>query len=128
MVKKSAEHGSMEAQNSLAYFYLNGLGGLPLDKNQAITLVKKSAEQGWPEAQENLAIAYENGMGELPRNYKQAYAWYSVAYINGKDDAGKLRDNIASKLTEKELLQARNMAEAYMYHYSASHDVMLLNN
>ncbi|MDE5204798.1 hypothetical protein PYX06_03735 [Citrobacter amalonaticus] len=73
----------MSAKNSLALFYSQGLGNLPVDKFKALELLKSSACQGYAVAQNNLGLLYENGADEVEMNTQQSYAWFSVSYYNG---------------------------------------------
>lgn len=43
---------------------------------------RKAAEQGDATAQFNLGVIYDNGRG-VPQDYQRAYAWFSVAAVNG---------------------------------------------
>lgn len=81
-------------------------------------MVERSARQGWGEAQNNLAQAYEEGMENLPRDYQQAYAWYSVAYVNGNEQAKVKKMEIAGKLSKRELDEARLISQKYIELYS----------
>ncbi|MFO6298315.1 tetratricopeptide repeat protein [Rahnella selenatireducens] len=111
--------GSPEAKNSLALFYAQGLGGLTINRGQALKLIIDSAKQGYPEAQNNLAILYSDGVDELPVDNQQAYAWYSVAFKNGKESAKESREIIAKKLTHTEYLQANRLACEYIKKYES---------
>ncbi|MGB7802186.1 hypothetical protein [Buttiauxella sp.] len=49
----------------------------------------------------------------------QAYAWYATAYSNGLIDAKKPLDDIARKLNDKEIEQAKKLASEFIKKYPA---------
>lgn len=107
----------MSAKNSLALFYSQGLGNLPVDKAQALKLLKSSACQGYAVAQNNLGLLYENGTDEIEKNIQQAYAWFSVSYYNGVKKANDSRRLIASRMKKYEIKQAEILAIEYIRKY-----------
>lgn len=115
--RKAVDLGSMSAKNSLALFYSQGLGNLPVDKAQALKLLKSSACQGYAVAQNNLGLLYENGTDEIEKNIQQAYAWFSVSYYNGVKKANDSRRLIASRMKKYEIKQAEILAIEYIRKY-----------
>ena len=60
--KPLAENGHVKAQLGLGLIYLNGLGGIPKDNEEAVKWFKKGAEQGSMEAQLMLGQLYYKGV------------------------------------------------------------------
>jgi len=81
-------------------------------------LLQKGIYHTIGEAQNNLAMVYEEGLGEISKNSILTYSWYATAYVNGKEEARKAKDNIALKLTHEEIHQANTLAEKYILKYS----------
>ncbi|MCU1336666.1 MAG: msfA [Bryobacterales bacterium] len=77
-LKTEAEHGSLRAQNSLAYYYINdGMGqhnSAQRNNIQAIKWFGMSAAQGDLEAMHNLFNIYISGI-DVPRDDMKAYFW-----------------------------------------------------
>ncbi|MEZ2603008.1 tetratricopeptide repeat protein [Kluyvera intermedia] len=113
----NAESGDMKAQTDLGYIYGNG-EGVEQDNRKAIYWYDKAARQGYMTAQNNLSVLYLEGTDELPQDYKQACSWFSVAFFNGLKDAAFSRDKIAIKLSEKDLMKAKEIASIYTLKYS----------
>ncbi|HTO65361.1 MAG TPA: hypothetical protein VMM15_29390 [Bradyrhizobium sp.] len=75
---------------------------------------RKAAEQGDADAQHNLGVTYATGLG-ASTDLIQAYAWVDLAaaaYPEGseRDDAAKMRDSVASRMTPDQIAQAKKMA------------------
>ena len=116
--KKAVKLGSMSAKNSLALFYANGYGGLPVDRKIALRLLESSACQGYAVAQNNLGILYASGGDELNKDLQQAYAWFSVAYYNGVENASVAIKELENKLNPKEITDAKILSAKYISRYS----------
>jgi TPR repeat protein len=121
---KAADLGSIASKNSLALFYAQGLGNLPVDKDKAFKLLKDSASQGYAVAQNNLGILYSDGTDETPQNYIQSYAWFSVAFYNGHQEADASRKLIMQKLKGSEIEKAKVLST----HYEKKYTPTLNNN
>lgn len=94
----AAYTGNANAQNNLAGFYAEGLGG-ERDDALAAKWFQKAADSGVPSAQFNLANFYEEGRG-VPRNIRKAVQLFESAaprdpvaafnaghiYATGRDD------------------------------------------
>ena len=83
-LKKSAEHGCREAQNTLGVKlqYGDPSMGIERDTVQAVQWYIKSASQGFYRAQWRLAKCYEDGIGTR-KNPVEAFIWYSFAADKG---------------------------------------------
>ncbi len=70
------------------------------------------AEQGDAQAQYNLGVMYANGQG-VPQDYLFAHMWGNLAASHGHEDAVKLRDKIATKMTPDQLAEAQRLAREW---------------
>jgi putative methionine-R-sulfoxide reductase with GAF domain len=103
-LRRAADAGDPTAQYGLALAYRNG-SGLPRNPAEAVRLLRQSAEHGNHEAQVELARELENGDG-MPRDLLQAYTWYIVAGMAGKDTRDAL-GRLAPSFSEKQMAQVR---------------------
>jgi TonB family protein len=81
------------------------------DTIASIDVLMKAAEQGNALAQYNAGESYRSGAG-VKQDYVQAYKWFSLAASaeGGKrEEAAKLRDQVAGKMTPEQMLQARQL-------------------
>ena len=101
----------MEGQYNLAIAYYRGIG-VKKDMVKAVNWFQKAAEQGYADAEYILAAAYQNGRGDLPKDKIMAYVWLAIAEKHGKDEAGRERISLESKMTEQELAEAKKQIEA----------------
>ena len=116
--RKAADQGHAGAQNNLGIMYANGRG-VPLGFAEAVTWYRKAADQGHAGAQNNLGVTYEDGLG-VPQNYVQAYKWYSLGASRystvekeNRDKAIKNRDDVASKMTPVQVVEAQKLAREW---------------
>ena len=107
----AAEQGNREAQYSIANMLDLG-DGVPKDYRMAAKWYTLSAEQGQTNSQFNLGILYANGQG-VSADPTQAYFWLDVAFTGGHARAGRLRDTVASKMTSKQIEQAKALVRAW---------------
>ena len=80
-VRKAAENGIADAQNTLGDLYLNGQGVAPSDE-QAVYWYRKGAEQGNAAAQNGLGFMYRKGRG-VAQSDEQAVHWFQKAAAQG---------------------------------------------
>ena len=93
---KAAQHNHPLAMNSLAIYYIKGVG-MPEDKGKGLALYTKSAELGWPGAMYNLGIEYLSG-NIVEKDINKACSWI-------------VRSNItATKIGYKTIIDASNKA------------------
>jgi TPR repeat protein len=93
--------------------YDEGLG-VARNDNEAVKWYRRAADQGFADAQYNLALMYETGEG-VAVNQVYAYMWFDIAaktYPVGadRDDAIEGRNDIAGKMTPKQIAKAKQMA------------------
>jgi TPR repeat protein len=106
-----AEAGNLEAQVSLAEFYLNGLG-VAADPAVAAAWYRRAAEAGDPVAQLNLGDFYARGLG-VARDPVAAFVWLDLAARQGKSWAAARRDEVAPQLDPAQRAEARTRIERY---------------
>ncbi|MGO8677747.1 MAG: tetratricopeptide repeat protein [Limisphaerales bacterium] len=101
----AARQGNARAQYSLAFMYETGRG-FPQDQAEAARWYRLAAEQGMPLAQYDLGQRYDLGVG-LPVDRVEALKWLSLAAAQGQTDALDRRDKVRSKMTRKEIVEAK---------------------
>ena len=84
-------------------------------------LLISSAQQGCVEAQNNLGIVYSHSTEPL-RDYVESYAWYAVAFANGKLSAEQQQAEISKKMSVNELAKANELAHKYVLLYLQKND------
>ncbi len=72
-------------------------------------LYRMAAEQGHSEAQAGLGGMYGTGRG-LPQSNVQAHLWFNLAAAQGLEQASKLRDIVAEKMTPAQITEAQRLA------------------
>ena len=72
-----------------------------------------TAKQGNASAQYNLANMHYYGKSVLQDNIR-AHMWYNIASSNSYKEAGKWRDETATKLTSADISEAKKMARECM--------------
>jgi hypothetical protein len=104
---QAATQGDADAQYALGLVYRRALKN---DK-EAFEWYTKAAEKGHEDAQFTLASMYQYGQG-VPQNDEQAYIWASLAtaQYDAPENAEKLRDLAAEKLTPEQLIAAQQRA------------------
>ncbi len=106
-----AEAGDLEAQVSVAEFYLNGLG-VTTDPAAAVAWYRRAAEAGDPVAQLNLGDLYARGLGVAP-DPVEAFVWFDLAAQQGKRWAAARRDEMAPRLDSAQHAEAQARIERY---------------
>ncbi|TXN22983.1 SEL1-like repeat protein [Methylobacterium sp. WL9] len=110
---RAADHGNIRAMHNLAVLNAENpsASGKP-DFATASSWFRRAAEYGVRDSQYNLAVLYARGLG-LAQDLIQSYAWFSAAAAQGDEEAGKKRDDVAAKLSPKDLASAKAVASAY---------------
>ncbi|GJD84542.1 SEL1-like repeat protein [Methylobacterium haplocladii] len=110
---RAADRGNIRAMHNLAVLNAEnpGASGKP-DFATASSWFRRAAEYGVRDSQYNLAVLYARGLG-LGQDLIQSYAWFSAAAVQGDEEAGKKRDDVAAKLSPKDLASAKAVASAY---------------
>jgi localization factor PodJL len=110
---RAAEQGHARAMHNLGVIYAENpsAGGKP-DFASAASWFRQGAEHGVRDSQYNIAVLYARGLG-LTQDLVQSYVWFSAAAAQGDDDAGKKRDDVATKLNAPDLARAKNLAASF---------------
>jgi hypothetical protein len=118
--QQGAALGDMSSERDLGNYFWVGKG-VNKDQAEAIRLWILAAEKGSRLAQWNLFVAYSEGQG-IPIDLKEAVRWGTLASrsVSGVSIVTAARDKqlklIASKLSEKELIEARRQAQEGLTH------------
>ena len=110
--EKAALQWHSAARHNLAILYEKGLG-VPLNYAKAFEWYEKAARQDYGIAQFNLAVMYSIGQG-TKRNLSKAYIWYTIAAerdVEGAEDNG---NEIAKRMTAKQLKIAKEKARDWI--------------
>ncbi|WP_449411802.1 hypothetical protein [Methylobacterium komagatae] len=78
----------------------------------AASWFRQGAEHGVRDSQYNIAVLYARGLG-LTQDLVQSYVWFAAAAAQGDDDAGKKRDDVATKLSAPDLARAKSLAGSF---------------
>jgi localization factor PodJL len=109
--QRAADAGNARAMHNLAVLTAEGAGDKP-DYAAAAQWFVKAAEYGVRDSQYNLAILYARGLG-VQQNMALSYTWFATAARQGDQEAGRKRDEIATKLTPDMLATAKKAAELF---------------
>src|SRR3546814_6917814 len=88
---------------------------------QAESWYRRAAEQGLPMGQYNLGILYGTGTPDS-RDTVQAYAWLTLAEVQGLDLAAPARAAIAQHMTAAERAAAEGLARRWQEEIGRAHD------
>jgi localization factor PodJL len=100
-----ADKGNAKAIHNLAVLYAEGIDGKP-DYRTAAQWFRKAADKGVADSQYNLGILYARGIG-VDQNLAESYKWFALAAQQGDQDAGKKREDVASRLDQQSLVAAK---------------------
>ena len=103
------------AQYFLARMYAAGQG-VEQDFERAAKWYREAAEKGVGDAQFRLGRLYETGEG-VPGDVEYAFGWYSVAAHLGHAKGAEALKTAASKLSDKELFEAKKLARELINKY-----------
>jgi uncharacterized protein len=109
LLVQALDDGVTEAAFYLARMYMEGVGDLPADPNAAVHYTRIGAEAGLPQMQAWLAMLHARG--ELvPMDLIEAHKWATLAASGGHQTGEQLRHEIAMRLSEADLTEARRRA------------------
>ena len=77
-----------------------------------VATVQDEAVKGNPHAQYALGLIYAEGRG-VRQNPVEAYAWLTVAVLQGDNDAELLRNHVAVDMTDDEFDEGKRCAARY---------------
>ena len=107
-LRTKADQGDAEAQYNLGVMYSKGRG-VPQHFKEAVRWYRLAADQGYAQAQVHLGFMYATGLG-VSQDYTQAHMWYNLGASNGFADAAKQRDQLAAKMSPRDLSEAQRLA------------------
>ncbi|MDV2984604.1 UNVERIFIED_CONTAM: hypothetical protein Q9R58_09825 [Methylobacteriaceae bacterium AG10] len=110
---RAADQGNIRAMHNLAVLHAENpaANGKP-DFTNAANAFRRAAEHGVRDSQYNLAVLYARGLG-VGQDLVQSYLWFSAAAAQGDQEAGRKRDEVATKLSPKDLAEAKNAAASF---------------
>jgi localization factor PodJL len=97
--------------HNLAVLFAEGADGAP-DYRSAASWFQRAAEHGMTDSQYNLAILHARGLG-VDQNLAESYRWFSIAARQGDQDAGRKRDEVATRLDAAQLATAKATADGF---------------
>jgi TPR repeat protein len=103
---------SREAENNLAYIYLNGLG-VRVDSQKAIDYYMRSAEKGHSGSMYSLGQLFEEGKVVPIIRISAKPKWYWLAVENGYGDARFRKDVVEFRLSPEQIDEATRTAKAW---------------
>ena len=107
-----ADAGDARAQAILGYMFANGRG-VPQNYIEAASWYRRASEQGHATAQYMLGLMYDKGQG-VPQDYVEAYKWLDLAVARAsgrmREDWGRIRDAVASKLSLVQVTEGQRLA------------------
>jgi len=107
--RQVAEQGSHEGMLNLGRCYYYGQAYVEKDIPEAVKWYQKAALAGNKTARLLLGICYDEGEG-VPQNDVYAYAWYSLASVDGDFDSKELRDIKRREMTPKMIQEGQKLA------------------
>lgn len=112
---RQAVRGNARAQGLLGFMYEYGRG-VPQDYVLAAEWYIRGAEQGDPAAQYLLGLMYDKGRG-VPQDAVLAHKWLILAAARAghrdRDASIKLRDAVATKMSEAQIALAQHLAREW---------------
>ena len=107
-LKKKADTGDADAQNSLGLRYDYGYG-VTQDRAEAVKWYRIAADHGDPHSQANLGSMYSKGEG-VAKDLVQAHVWFNVAGANGNVKAKENLAIIEQQMTDPQKAKAMDLA------------------
>lgn len=110
---RAAAQGNVRAMHNIAVLQAENpaANGKP-DFAAAASAFRRAAEHGVRDSQYNLAVLYARGLG-VGQDLVQSYLWFSAAAAQGDEEAGRKRDEVATKLAPKDLAEAKGLAASF---------------
>ena len=104
LYKQAAAVGNINAMHNLAVLKTDAAGRR--DYALAASWFRKAAERGLKDSQFNLAVLHERGLG-VPRNPENAVFWYSLAAVQGDEEAAAKAKALEAGLASDAARQVR---------------------
>ena len=110
--RKAASKGYARAQTNLGWMYEFGQGGLPQSYPEAAAWYQSVADQDYAVAQFFLGRLHESGLG-AHLNFVQAYKWYSLAAVQGDEDAAEKLSTLSKLMTAQQKAEAQKLVDEW---------------
>ena len=107
-----ARSGNADAEELIGVMHAMGLG-VPRDDARAFDWYLRAAMKGHPGAQSGVGWYYEVGRGLPAPDPVRAYVWDTLSAIGGDPDAAVSQEEIAKRMSEKEIAKALEMVADY---------------
>ena len=111
--RRAAQQGDLSAEIALGLIYGTGRG-VPQNDLQAVKWFSLAAEQGNALAQYNLGLIYAGGYAGAPKDDVQALVWFSLAAKGGHDDARRIRETFAARMSQEQVDQAEKITQDWI--------------
>lgn len=109
--QRTAEQGHAAAQSNLGGLNYHGLG-VPQNYEEALRWYRLAAEQNEASAHYGLGVMYTYGHG-VPQDYVEAHMWANLAGADGFEEARKLRDFLAQRMSARQVAAAHRAARKW---------------
>lgn len=103
--------GFAKAQYNLGKIYRDGTG-MKADEGLSLFWFAEAAERGHPRAQDRMAHRRLNGEG-VPKDDIEALKWAILAAAQGVETSQKLRFQLTTQMTQREISEAEKRAGAF---------------
>jgi len=113
---KAAEQNSVEAQKQLGMIYLVYGGEETKNVNEGIRWFKEAAKKGDSESQFQLGSLYFQGI-DVPVDYVESMKWFFLAFENGNELAGTMKESLIHMLNENQLNEAAERVKNWKLKY-----------
>lgn len=123
LYRAAADQGHGKAMHNLAVLYAEGIDGKP-ELKTAAGWFRQAAVRDIGDSQYNLGILYARGLG-VEQNLAESFKWFALAAQKGDEDAGKKRDDVASRLDPQALVAARLAVQTFAPESQPEHAVMV---
>ncbi|MBV9955834.1 MAG: SEL1-like repeat protein [Pseudolabrys sp.] len=111
LYNQAAAKGNAKAMHNLAVLYAEGIEGKP-DYALAAQWFRKAAMRGVSDSQYNLGVLCARGLG-TEKNLGESYKWFALAAAAGDAEAGRKRDEVATRLDPKALSAAEQSVKTF---------------
>ncbi len=108
---KAERHGHLFAIYNIGYFHAKGYTG-ERDFKKAYKYFKRAAKRNHGISMYGISTLHSAGIG-IPRDLKRSYMWGALASKYGVVEADKRLQYLAEIMSEREVEQAKKMAEAW---------------
>lgn len=113
LLDRALQDGIVEAAYYLARIHSNGVGNVPVNRGRAAHYVQIGAEAGIPEMQGWMALLHARG-DAVPLDLVEAHKWASLAASGGDPTGERLRQDLAARMEQAELLESRRRAMQWL--------------